>query len=164
MSANMEGGHTCYQALGVSIKVSIISTRFYTPPCIFYNGGLCHSYKFSSQAVTCPKVTILQTLSCFCPQINTSVTVIFLLSTDDHTNYNGQRQWQGTKLRWLDLSSEQCFRHLPLVHSNISNSHQVKWLDDVEVEEIVLRISIAIWQMYPSDWGKTVICFALSNW
>ena len=92
MSANMEGGHTCYQALGVSIKVSIISTRFYTPPCIFYNDGLCHSYKFSSQAVTCPKVTILQTLSCFCPQINTSVTVIFLLSTDDHTNYNGQRQ------------------------------------------------------------------------
>ncbi len=27
-----------------------------------------------------------------------------------------------------------------------------KWLDDVEVEQVVLKISFLIWEMHQSDW------------
>ncbi len=29
-----------------------------------------------------------------------------------------------------------------------------KWLDDVEVEQVVLRISFLIWEMHQSHWEK----------
>ncbi len=29
-----------------------------------------------------------------------------------------------------------------------------KWLDDVEVEQVVLRISFLIWEMHQSHWKK----------
>lgn len=31
-----------------------------------------------------------------------------------------------------------------------------KWQDYVKIEQVVLRISIPIWEMDQSDWGKTV--------
>ncbi len=29
-----------------------------------------------------------------------------------------------------------------------------KWLDDVEVEQVILKITFLIWEMYQSDWEK----------
>ncbi len=29
-----------------------------------------------------------------------------------------------------------------------------KWLDDVEVEQVVLKISFLIWEMHQSNWEK----------
>ncbi len=29
-----------------------------------------------------------------------------------------------------------------------------KWLDNVEVEQVVLKISFLIWEMHQSDWEK----------
>ncbi len=30
----------------------------------------------------------------------------------------------------------------------------LKWLDDVEVEQVVLKMSFLIWEMHKSDWEK----------
>ncbi len=33
-----------------------------------------------------------------------------------------------------------------------------KWLDDVEAEQVVLRISFLIWEMHLSDWENCTSC------
>ncbi len=42
-----------------------------------------------------------------------------------------------------------------------------KWLDDVEVEQVILKITFLIWEMYQSDWEKPLHKFVehlLSLW
>ncbi len=69
-----------------------------------------------------------------------------MIATD---NVGNSRQMYIIRVAWKYQSNCNLFKRMRNFFYDVH-----KWLDDVEVEQVVMKISFLIWEMHQSDWEK----------